>query len=129
MNRAVYDALQPLHAAARAALTTPAPGEKAAEPAGGLVFRKRHGDDSWGSIRAAFEGACREAKIPTFGFMRPPPHLRVVAGDEGEKPQGSPRTARAPRVHLDAPLCPPESPPARRCRQPRRFQHKISTKR
>ena|SRR5438876_7748244 len=51
---------------ARAAFTTPAPGEKAAEPAGGLVFRKRHGDDSWGSIRAAFEGACREAKIPDF---------------------------------------------------------------
>ncbi len=48
MNRAVYDALQPLYAAARAALTTLAPGEKAAEPAGGLVFRKRHGDDSWG---------------------------------------------------------------------------------
>jgi len=48
MNRAVHDALQPLYAAARAALTTLAPGEKAAEPAGGLVFRKRHGDDSWG---------------------------------------------------------------------------------
>ena len=67
MNRAVYDALQPLYAAARAALPTPAPGEKAAEPAG-LVFRKRHGDGSWGSIRTAFEGACREAKIPDFRF-------------------------------------------------------------
>src|SRR5213593_5096621 len=42
MNRAVYDALQPLYAAARAALPTPAPGKKAAEPAG-LVFRKRQG--------------------------------------------------------------------------------------
>ena len=31
MNRAVYDALQPLYAAARAALPTPAPGQKAAE--------------------------------------------------------------------------------------------------
>ena len=67
MNRAVYDALQPLYAAARAALPTPAPGQKAAEPAG-LVFRKRHGDSSWGSIRTAFEGACREAKIPDFRF-------------------------------------------------------------
>ena len=67
MNRAVYDALQPLYAAARAALPTPAPGTKAAEPAG-LVFRKRHGDGSWGSIRTAFEGACREAKIPDFRF-------------------------------------------------------------
>ncbi len=67
MNRAVYDALQPLYAAARAALPTPAPGKKAAEPAG-LVFRKRQGDASWGSIRTAFEGACREAKIPDFRF-------------------------------------------------------------
>ena len=68
MNRAVYDALQPLYAAARAALPTPAPGTKAAEPAG-LVFRKRHGDGSWGSIRTAFEGACREAKIHDFRFQ------------------------------------------------------------
>ena len=67
MNRAVYDALQPLYAAARAALPTNAPGTKSAEPAG-LVFRKRHGDGSWGSIRTAFEGACREAKIPDFRF-------------------------------------------------------------
>jgi len=67
MNRAVYDALQPLYAAARAALPTNAPGKKAAEPAG-LVFRKRPGDGSWGSIRTAFEGACREAKIPDFRF-------------------------------------------------------------
>ena len=68
MNRAVYDALQPLYAAARAALPTPAPGKKAAEPAG-LVFRKRQGDASWGSIRTAFEGACREAKIHDFRFQ------------------------------------------------------------
>ena len=121
MNRAVYDAFQPLYATARAALQTPAPGKKAAEPAG-LVFRKRRGDASWGSIRTAFEGACREAKIPDF--------RRVVAGDEGEKPQGSPGTARPPRVHHDASLRPRESrPAARRRRQPRRVQHKISTKR
>ncbi|OLC11945.1 MAG: hypothetical protein AUH29_17630 [Candidatus Rokubacteria bacterium 13_1_40CM_69_27] len=43
MNRAVYDALQPLYATARAALPKPESGEKAADPTG-LVFRKRHGD-------------------------------------------------------------------------------------
>ena len=67
MNRAVYDALQPLYAAARAALPKPSLGEKAADPSG-LVFCKRHSDGAWGNIRTAFEGACREAKIPDFRF-------------------------------------------------------------
>ena len=67
MNRAVYDALQPLYAAARAALPKPAPGERATDPSG-LLLRKRRGDGSWGSIRTAFESACREAKIPDFRF-------------------------------------------------------------
>src|SRR5215813_5882567 len=52
MNRAVYDALSALE------------GPKAE----GLVFRKRDGGGKWGSIRTAFEGACREAKIDGFCF-------------------------------------------------------------
>ena len=67
MNRAVYDTLQPLYAGARAALPKPPPGEKPPEPTG-LVFCKRHGVRAWGSIRTAFEGACREAKIHDFRF-------------------------------------------------------------
>lgn len=49
MNRAVYDALSP-HA-----------------KEDGMVFRKR-GGMAWGSIRTAFERACREAKVDGFRF-------------------------------------------------------------
>jgi len=52
MNRAVYDALSALEGPKRE----------------GLVFRKRDGGGKWGSIRTAFEGACREAKIEDFRF-------------------------------------------------------------
>src|SRR5256712_12714280 len=45
MNRAVYDALQPLYVPARAALPTNAPGKKSAEPAG-IAFSNRHDDGS-----------------------------------------------------------------------------------
>lgn len=51
MNRAVDDALAGL------------PGPKAA----GFVFRNRDGR-AWGSIRTAFEDACREAKVDNFRF-------------------------------------------------------------
>ncbi len=51
MTPAVYQALTDL------------PGPKVE----GLVFRKRDGSQ-WGSIRTAFEGACREAKIEAFRF-------------------------------------------------------------
>jgi len=52
MNQAVYDALSALQ------------GPKTEGP----VFRKRDGGGKWGSIRTAFEGACREAKIDDFRF-------------------------------------------------------------
>jgi integrase len=67
MNRAVYDALQPLYAGVRASLPKAPTGEKSAEPTG-LVFCKRYGVRAWGNIRTAFEAACREAKIHDFRF-------------------------------------------------------------
>ncbi len=51
MNRAVYDVLSSL------------PGPKD----DGLIFRKANGA-AWGSIRTAFERACREAKLDDFRF-------------------------------------------------------------
>jgi integrase len=66
MNRAVYDALEPLGAEARRALPDPAPGERRAE-LGGLIFRKASGA-AWGSIRTAFEKACSDAKVLDFRF-------------------------------------------------------------
>src|SRR5437879_4324788 len=65
MNRAVYDALQPLYAGARATLPKPPTGERPAEPTG-VVFCKRSGVRAWGSIRTAVEVALREAKIHYF---------------------------------------------------------------
>ena len=66
MNRAVYDALQPIYAQARAALPKPEAGDRPGEPEG-LVFQKRSGR-AWGNIRTAFEHACRDAKIDAFRF-------------------------------------------------------------
>jgi len=52
----------PINQAVDAALSS-MPGPKTE----GLVFTKREGG-KWGSIRTAFEGACREAKIDDFRF-------------------------------------------------------------
>ena len=66
MNRAVYDALQPIYAAARATLPPAGAGEPTPEPTG-FVFRKRDGA-AWGNIRTAFAGACEDAKVHDFRF-------------------------------------------------------------
>ena len=67
MNRAVYDALQPLYAAAQGELPAPAAGERRQEPQG-RVFRKRTTSRAWGDIRTAFEAARREAGLDDFRF-------------------------------------------------------------
>jgi integrase len=67
MNRAVYDALQPLYAAAEAALPPPEAGQRRQEPQG-RVFRKRATGEAWGNVRTAFEAARHEAKIDDFRF-------------------------------------------------------------
>jgi integrase len=51
MNRAVYDVLSGL------------PGQKDEGP----VFRNRSGA-AWASVRTAFEGACKVAKLADFRF-------------------------------------------------------------
>src|SRR5712691_8175363 len=50
-------------------------------------------------------------------------------GNIRAQPEGSPGDPRAPGVNDDAPVLPPESGSAARCRrQPRGVQHKISTR-
>jgi hypothetical protein len=74
MNRAVYNALQPLYAAARVELPRATAGEPAPEPSG-PVFRKRSGQ-GWRNFRTAFEAACRAAKVDDF----------CIRGAEGGNP-------------------------------------------
>ena len=125
MNRAVYDALQPLYAAERAAVPRPARGEPASEPAG-LVFRKR-GGAAWGNIRTAFGNACVAAKVADFRFHDLRHTCRAWLGGKGGpglKRGRGPREAGIQACFGYA-LYPPERP---RCRRnPRRVQHTIST--
>jgi len=114
MNRAVYDTLQPLYAGVRAALPKPPTGERPAEPPG-LVFCKRNGVRTWGSIRTAFEGSCREATIHDFRFhdLRHTCASWLIMKGWSLKEVQETEPRPAPRSR----------------RRPRRFQHKISTKR